>query len=233
MLGLRNPADRSRAVRAPSTRPSIERRARSRTTRLCVTQGRGRRGRDPPSRPCARSRAARSGDAAAADVHVSAATPSSTRALANGELRRQIGLKLRAQDGCNVVYVMWRLDPKPKLEISVKCNPGKRTHEECGADGYTKIKPACRKPLPALEVGTTHTLRAEIVGDELFAWVDDALRLARAGCPTTARAISRPRGHALRQRQARHRRARGAALVGGATACKATSTTTDAPRIYV
>src|SRR6266446_5739944 len=28
--------------------------------------------------------------------------------LASGELRRQIGLKLHAQDGCNVLYVMWR-----------------------------------------------------------------------------------------------------------------------------
>ena len=29
--------------------------------------------------------------------------------LASGELRRQIGLKLRARDTCNVVYVMWHV----------------------------------------------------------------------------------------------------------------------------
>jgi len=29
--------------------------------------------------------------------------------LASGELRRQVGLKLRAADGCNLLYVMWRI----------------------------------------------------------------------------------------------------------------------------
>ena len=28
------------------------------------------------------------------------------------DARRQVGLKLRARDGCNVVYVMWRIEPK-------------------------------------------------------------------------------------------------------------------------
>ena len=115
------------------------------------------------------------------------------RALANGELRRQMGVKLRAQDSCNVVYVMWRLDPKPKLEVSVKANPGKRTHEECGADGYTKIRPVRSHPLPELEVGSTHTLRAEIVGDDLHAWIDGAL-VWSGSLPAEARAISGPAG---------------------------------------
>src|SRR6185312_5066309 len=91
-----------------------------------------------------------------------------SRALANGQDRRQVGLKLRAQDGCNVVYVMWPLDPKPKLDVSVKRNPSKPTHEECGADGYTKVKPTRRvPPPPELISGATHTLRAEIQGDDL------------------------------------------------------------------
>ncbi len=115
------------------------------------------------------------------------------RALANGELRRQMGLKLRAQDSCNVVYVMWRLDPKPKLEVSVKANPGKRTHEECGADGYTKIKPAAARPVPFLDVGATHTLRAEIVGDALYAWIDNAL-VWTGTLPPEAREIRGPAG---------------------------------------
>src|SRR5262249_42847765 len=33
---------------------------------------------------------------------------SETTALASGEVRRQLGLKLRAQNGCNLLYVMWR-----------------------------------------------------------------------------------------------------------------------------
>lgn len=115
------------------------------------------------------------------------------RALANGELRRQMGLKLRAQDSCNVVYVMWRLDPRPMLEVSVKANPGKRTHEECGADGYTKIKTGRTRPLPSLDVGSTHTLRAEIVGDTLTAWVDNVL-VWTGSLPEEARSITGPAG---------------------------------------
>src|SRR5215471_12265399 len=34
--------------------------------------------------------------------------------LASGEMRRQFGLKLRAQDGCNLIYVMWRIEPESK-----------------------------------------------------------------------------------------------------------------------
>jgi len=94
------------------------------------------------------------------------------RALDSGELRRQLGLKLRAENGCNLVYVMWRLDPKPKLEVSIKRNPGARTAADCGADGYTKIKPLFSSPLPTLDDNNEHELRAEIVGDTLTAWID-------------------------------------------------------------
>ncbi|MBA3542282.1 MAG: hypothetical protein H0T79_21885 [Deltaproteobacteria bacterium] len=99
------------------------------------------------------------------------------RDLATGGARRQIGLKLRAENGCNLVYVMWRLDPKPMLDISVKRNPGQKSHEECGAGGYTKIKPDKTKttPVPALRIGATHALRAEIKGDTLTAWIDDKI----------------------------------------------------------
>jgi hypothetical protein len=115
------------------------------------------------------------------------------RALANGQLRRQVGLKLRAENGCNVVYVMWRLDPKPKLDVSVKSNPGKRTHEECGADGYIKVKPARAVAVPAFAPGEAHTLRAEILGDELTAWIDG--RVAWHGMlPAEARALAGPAG---------------------------------------
>ena len=111
------------------------------------------------------------GDAAAIRFVVRG-TSSTERALDSGELRRQLGLKLRAENGCNLVYVMWRLDPKPKLEVSIKRNPGARTAADCGADGYTKVKPLFSTPLPALEDGNEHELRAEIVGDTLIAWID-------------------------------------------------------------
>ena len=116
-----------------------------------------------------------------------------TRELANGQARRQIGLKLRAQDSCNVVYVMWRLDPKPKIDVSVKFNANMHTHADCGADGYTKIRPYKKTLVPAFEYGKTHTLRAEIVGDELFAWVDGQLQF-QGRLPDAARVISGPAG---------------------------------------
>ena len=112
-----------------------------------------------------------------------------TRELATGGARRQLGVKLRAQDSCNVIYVMWRLDPSV-LEISVKRNPGKRTHDECGANGYTKVATATA---PALEIGARHVLRAEIAGDELVAWIDGGM-VWRGRLPDEARAISGPAG---------------------------------------
>ncbi len=92
--------------------------------------------------------------------------------LASGELRRQLGLKLRAADGCNLVYVMWRIDPKPALVVSIKRNPGKRTHAQCGAGGYRNVKPERAVPLPKLEPGERHVLRAALAGDRLVVQVD-------------------------------------------------------------
>src|ERR1700680_5017712 len=64
----------------------------------------------------------------------------SSKPLASGELRRQIGLKLRAQDTCNVVYAMWHIEPDSRIAVSVKRNAGKHTHEECDARGYVNVK---------------------------------------------------------------------------------------------
>jgi hypothetical protein len=114
-------------------------------------------------------------------------------ALASGAVRRQIGIKLRAANSCNVVYVMWRLDPRPALDVSVKANPGMTTHEQCGASGYTKVKPYKKPYVPAFEFGQTHTLRAEIIGDELYAWVDSKL-LWQGRLPDAARSIQGPAG---------------------------------------
>ncbi|MDQ3369969.1 MAG: hypothetical protein M3680_31505 [Myxococcota bacterium] len=114
--------------------------------------------------------------------------------LASGAARRQIGLKLRAENGCNLIYVMWRLDPKPMIDVSVKINPGMKDHKACGAGGYTKVKPASKAPpLPALTPGDTHTLRAAIEGDELSVWVDDAV-VWRGSLPAAARELRGPAG---------------------------------------
>jgi len=111
------------------------------------------------------------------------------RELGSGQMRRQLGLKLRAANGCNLVYAMWRLDPKPKLEVSLKLNPGAKNHEQCSTGGYTKVKPDRSSPLPDLVEGDTHTLAAEIKGDELIAWVDGKPAW-RGKLPESARTLS-------------------------------------------
>jgi len=161
---------------------------------LCVTKGAaaiGAKVTDPTMRAVAKGTL---GESAALTFKYAGDTET-VRELAGGQARRQIGLKLRAQDGCNLVYVMWRLDPKPKLDISVKLNPGKKTHKECGAEGYTKIKAAKGKlpGVPVLALGDTRTLRAEIVGDELTVWIDELISW-RGTLPEAARALDGPAG---------------------------------------
>lgn len=64
---------------------------------------------------------------------------STTKPLGSGLIRRQIGLKLRAGDPCNLVYVMWHVYPDNVIEVSVKRNPGQSTSAQCGNRGYTEI----------------------------------------------------------------------------------------------
>jgi hypothetical protein len=92
--------------------------------------------------------------------------------LASGELRRQIGLKLRAADTCNVVYVMWHIMPTPTLAVSVKRNPGMTEHTECRDGGYRTIKASREEPVPEIHEGETHRLRATLDGDTLHVVVD-------------------------------------------------------------
>ncbi len=95
--------------------------------------------------------------------------------LGSGELRRQFGLKLRAQDACNVVYAMWRIEPESKLVVSIKSNPGQHTSAECGNRGYRNIKPQRSKSVPVLHTGDTHDLRAEMNEAEMKVFVDNSL----------------------------------------------------------
>jgi hypothetical protein len=95
--------------------------------------------------------------------------------LGSGELRRQFGLKLRAQDACNLVYAMWRIEPESKLVVSVKSNPGQHSSAECGNRGYRNIKPSRSEPVPVLSPGAEHSLRAEMSGERLRVFADNAL----------------------------------------------------------
>jgi hypothetical protein len=159
---------------------------------LCVTKGAAAIG-SKITAPTMRAVALGSAGDAASVTFTFRGDSDTVRELASGQARRQLGLKLRAMNGCNLVYVMWRLDPKPKLDVSIKLNPGMQTHKDCGADGYTKLKPTKSTPVPDLTAGGTHTLRAEITGDELLAWIDDVLAW-RGVLPDAARSISGPAG---------------------------------------
>lgn len=95
--------------------------------------------------------------------------------LGSGAIRRQFGFKLRAQDPCNLVYLMWRIAPKEELVVSLKSNPGQKTSAECGNRGYQDVKPARGSPVPPLREGSSHDLRAQMSGDELRVYADGAL----------------------------------------------------------
>jgi hypothetical protein len=95
--------------------------------------------------------------------------------LGSGELRRQFGLKLRAQDACNLVYAMWRIEPESRLVVSVKSNPGEHTSTQCGNRGYRNIKPRRSAPVPTLRPGDAHSLRAEMNGAALAVFIDNVI----------------------------------------------------------
>lgn len=150
--------------------------------RLCVTNGAiterpdGRLAIETPSSRAVLREAARD----LAEIRFRYLGPSvETKPLASGEIRRQIGLKLRAHDTCNLLYVMWHIEPDSKLGVSIKRNPGQHTHEQCHANGYTTIRPRTAVPLPPIRVGETHTLRADLRGHELTVVADG--RVAWAG----------------------------------------------------
>ena len=95
-----------------------------------------------------------------------------TSALADGEIRRQAGLKLRAADSCNVVYVVWRFEPDARLVVSVKNNPGKHRHAECGDGGYQNVPARKSSPVPLPLAGEEHFLQASLDGSALSVYVD-------------------------------------------------------------
>ena len=96
-----------------------------------------------------------------------------SKPLASGEVRRQIGLKLRASDTCNLVYVMWHIQPDAQVSVSIKRNPGRHSHAACHAGGYTRLKATSRVDLPRINPGEQHTLRAELQPDRIEVFADE------------------------------------------------------------
>ncbi len=95
--------------------------------------------------------------------------------LGSGEMRRQFGLKLLAEDACNLVYVMWRIEPESKVVVSIKSNRGQHTSQECGNRGYVNIKPRHTTAVPALRPAAMHTLHAAIKKEEMQVFVDGGM----------------------------------------------------------
>jgi hypothetical protein len=95
-----------------------------------------------------------------------------SKPLASGELRRQIGLKLRAEDSCNLIYAMWHIEPDARVAVSIKRNAGMHTHRQCHAGGYVNFKTQPRVDLPPIRPGEAHTLRAELHGYDLTVVAD-------------------------------------------------------------
>lgn len=94
--------------------------------------------------------------------------------LGSGEIRSQFGIKLRAQDNCNLVYVMWHFAPDQKIAVSVKRNRGESTHEECLNGGYiNKFKPRVSAPAAAIVSNQPHKLSASMTGSNLKVAADD------------------------------------------------------------
>jgi hypothetical protein len=96
--------------------------------------------------------------------------------LGSGEVRSQFGIKLRAQDTCNIVYVMWHFAPDQKIAVSVKRNPGKRTHEECLDHGYiSSFKPRISALPQTVLPDQPHTLAAFMSGSNLTVTADNRI----------------------------------------------------------
>ena len=95
--------------------------------------------------------------------------------LASGQIRRQFGLKLRAQNGCNLVYAMWRIRPVQELVVSVKSNPGMTKSAECDAHGYHNIKHTAQHPMPQIQIGKSYTLRAIMEGSKMRVYANNKL----------------------------------------------------------
>jgi hypothetical protein len=107
--------------------------------------------------------------------------------LASGELRRQIGVELRAQDACNLVYVMWHIEPKQLIQVSVKANPGQTHSAQCGDHGYSILQPLKSRPMPRVAIGQRHTLEAvldgarlQVLADGVTSWIGQLPPAAQA-----------------------------------------------------
>jgi hypothetical protein len=67
---------------------------------------------------------------------------------------------------------MWRLEPKPGIVVSLKRNPGQRTHAECANRGYRNLRGATVAAPAPIVVGGPHRLAASLTGRRLRVLAD-------------------------------------------------------------
>jgi hypothetical protein len=94
--------------------------------------------------------------------------------LLSGEVRRQIGVKLKAQDTCNVIYAMWHVEPDQGIFVALKRNPGKSTYDACKDGGYTYVNATVSRPVAPITPGVPRKLRVDLDGVKIKVIVDGA-----------------------------------------------------------
>ena len=92
--------------------------------------------------------------------------------LASGRIVRQLGVKLRARDSCNVIYVMWTTAPESLVQVSTKFNPNKSTHAHCGAKGYKLLHESKPGDVAAIRVAEPRRLEAALKERNLTVKID-------------------------------------------------------------
>jgi hypothetical protein len=74
---------------------------------------------------------------------------------------------------------MWHVEPTPKLEVSVKYNPGQHQHAECRDRGYQfPLATWSTAPLDIRHNAARHTLHAMLTGRALRVSIDGELSWA-------------------------------------------------------
>ena len=161
---------------------------------LCVTHGKIEAGTRAKIRDASVRAVAQGTRGDRAEVHFTYRGESAKSShLASGDMREQIALKLRAADGCNLIYVGWRFAPKSEIVVQTKINPGAHDSQACGTSGYTRIKATKRSKLHAPEPGSEHVLAATLDGTALSASIDGAV-VWRGQLPYAVRDLHGPVG---------------------------------------
>lgn len=109
--------------------------------------------------------------------------------LGSGAVRHQLGLMLRQENQCNLLYVMIRLDAEPSIVVQEKYNDGEASHAECLNNGYRTIKGTAVGKVGAVVAGEIHELGAEVEGGETKVYFDGRL-VWRGGGPGMIKAGS-------------------------------------------